>query len=62
MIYTPNENEIERTMRDTGMDYIQARNHVISRAAVLERIAADHRAAVDRCLQSWAGRTKTEAA
>lgn len=37
---TPSEEEIQKVMRETGMDYLQARNHVIARLIMRERMLA----------------------
>jgi len=54
--HIPTGAEIERVHLQTGMDYLQAYRHCQARAAVLERIAENHRRAVNACLQAWADR------
>lgn len=34
----PSEEQIRRVMRETGMDYLQARNHLVCRFKVQERL------------------------
>lgn len=38
-MHRPTEEEIAKVMRETGMAYIQARNHLICRFMLQERLA-----------------------
>ena len=47
---TPTPQEIEHCMELTGMDYIQARNHLISRDLATERAREERAQAIRRAL------------
>ena len=47
---TPTSQEIEHCMELTGMDYIQARNHLISREHATERAREERAQAIRRAL------------
>lgn len=42
--YRPGDEEIARVMAETGMDYLQARSHLIQRHALRDMYAASARA------------------
>lgn len=47
---TPTANEINHCMELTGMDYIQARNHLIGRELAIERARDEQAQAIRRAL------------
>lgn len=50
----PGDAEIERAVAELEIGWIQARNHVIQRTMLRERLAQQHREAVDRGIRSLA--------
>ena len=50
MLNTPTPDEIEHCMELTGMDYIQARNHLIARDWAAERAREERAQAIRRAL------------
>jgi hypothetical protein len=51
-LHKPSPADIAAVQARTGMDYLQARAHLIGAAAVREQIERDRRAALARCLRA----------
>lgn len=54
---TPSAADVQRVQAETGMDLLQARNHLIGRELVRRQIEADRAEAARRCLAQWTSRS-----